>query len=150
MKNLLLFGIIILIFQSTILGKVFSIGSLTADFLVIYILLISLNASFNISMKSSFFLGILQDLFALNFMNSVSKPFISFITNKLKNYFFVSAFWIKATLVIFISFLDIFVKNIMLFIFKGAFEISIEYLFYLFINFLIFYLVYLTNEDFKI
>lgn len=150
MKNLLLFGIIILIFQSTILGKVFSIGSLTADFLVIYILLISLNTSFNISMKSSFFLGILQDLFSLNFMNSISKPFISFIANKLKNYFFLSSFWIKATLVIFISFLDIFVKNIVLFLFKGVFEISVGYLFYLFINFLIFYLVYLTNEDFKI
>ncbi|RUM48837.1 MAG: rod shape-determining protein MreD [Hydrogenothermus sp.] len=150
MKNLLLFGIIILIFQSTILGKVFSIGSLTADFLVVYILLISLNTSFNISMKSSFFLGILQDLFSLNFMNSISKPFISFITNKLKNYFFVSSFWIKTALVIFISFLDIFVKNIVLFLFKGVFEISVEYLFYLFINFLIFYLVYLTNEDFKI
>ncbi len=150
MKKVTIFGILILIFQSTILGKVFSIGELTADFMVIYILLISLNFSFKDSIKTSFFLGILQDIFSLNFMNSLSKPLLSLTTNKLKNYFFVSTFWIKSTLVIFISFLDLVAKNVILLLTKGVFEISIEYIFYLFINFLIFYLVYLTNEDFKI
>ena len=150
MKNLLIFGIVILVLQSTILGKIFSIGSLTADFLVIYILLLSLNTSFDVSIKYSFFLGVLQDLFSLNFMNSIAKPFIAFVTDKLKSRFFVSSFWIKSTLVVFISFLDIFIKNIMLFLFKGVWGVSVEYLFYLFVNFLIFSLVYLANENFKI
>ena len=150
MKNLLIIGFIILIFQTTILDKVFSIGSLTADFLVIYVLLISLNHNFSISLKTSFFIGLLQDLLSLNFMNTISKTFISLTTSKMKNYFFVSNFWIKSLFVILVSLLDVVIKNIMLFFFRGIFEISAEYIFYLFTNFLIFYLVYLLNEDFKV
>jgi rod shape-determining protein MreD len=150
MKKLLFFGILILVFQSTVLSKVLSIGSLTADFLVIYIFILSLGNSFNVSIKSSFILGVLQDLASLNFMNSISKPSIVVITNKLKNYFFVSSFFIKSMIVVFVSILDIFIKTTMLFILKGSFELSVEYIFYLFLNFLIFYVVYLTNEDFKI
>ncbi|NPA58797.1 MAG: rod shape-determining protein MreD [Aquificae bacterium] len=141
-------GLLLVLFQTSVLSKYFSVGGVVPDFLTIFVILYALKNPVKQSVKLALFVGILQDLLSpvgLVF-NTLTKVLIVFITNLFKEKFYYSSFLVKGLLVLAVISIDIGIKSSILFFKTGVFEISHYHLVYLAVNFLVFYGVSLVYE----
>ncbi|WP_457622202.1 rod shape-determining protein MreD [Persephonella sp.] len=144
-----LLALILLILQSSIIIKNLSVMNFTPDFLVILIILYTLNHNMKDSLKFSIFVGILQDMLnpVPTAFNLISKLLLTLATFSVKNRFFLGDLFIRSVLIILLSVLDITVKILLTFLKTGIFYINVSFFAYVFLNFLIFYIVQILNEN---
>ncbi len=140
---------ILLVLQSSIVVKNLSVMNFTPDFLVILIILYTLNHGLKESLKFSIFVGILQDMLSPvpTAFNFISKLLLTILTSSVKNRFFLGDIFIRSILIILLSVMDIAVKILLTFLKTGIFYINVSFFAYIFLNFLIFYIVQILNEN---
>ncbi|WP_457641384.1 hypothetical protein [Persephonella sp.] len=142
-------ALLLLVFQSSILIKNLAIFNFTPDFLVILIILYTLNHNLKGSLKFSLFVGTIQDLLnptSIAF-NLVSKTTLAALTYGIKNRFYLSDMLMKSIMIISLSSVDIAIKIFLTFLKTGIFYVTPKFLVYIFLNFLIFYIVQILNEN---
>jgi len=142
------FAFLLVLFQTSVIAKMFSIEGTIPDFLTVFIILYTLKHSLRDSIKIALFIGILQDLIApvgLVF-NTLTKIVIVFVTNTIKEKFYYSSFLVKGMMIIVVTIIDIGIKSSIMFLKTGVFELSHYHLVYLIVNFLVFYAVSLSDE----
>ncbi len=141
-------GILILVFQSTVLSKYIIVFNFFPDFLTIYIILFTLKHDFKKSLYLAGILGFLQDLLipTVIFFNFISKILIVLITENLKKKFFLSGISYKVFLIVLISCIDVMLKTGLIFIKTGIFYLSNYFIIYIILNVLIFYLIEINNK----
>jgi len=145
------FGLLLLIIQTTVIEKFFNFNCIVWDSLSIFVILFSLHKPPKETYKLTLFISILEDIFSYSyFINLFSKMFIAFLSQKFHEKFFISSLWIKGIIVLFLSCVDIFFKIIYSYLITGIFHLCFGYIIYLMLNFIIFYFFYLINEDKKI
>ncbi|WP_456402184.1 hypothetical protein [Persephonella sp.] len=144
-----LLALLLLILQSSVIMKNFSVMNFTPDFLVILTILYTLNHSLKDSVKFSLFVGILQDLLnpVFTVFNIVSKFVLTIATFTVKKRFFLGDIFIRSVLIITLSLMDIGIKIFLTYLKTGIFYVSFTFLSYVFLNFLIFYIVQIVNEN---
>ncbi|HCB70528.1 MAG TPA: rod shape-determining protein MreD [Persephonella sp.] len=142
-------ALVLLILQSSIVIKNLSVMNFTPDFLVILIILYTLNHGLKDSLKFSIFVGILQDMLnpVPTAFNLISKLLLTLATFSVKNRFFLGDIFIRSILIILLSVMDITVKILLTFLKTGIFYINVSFFAYVFLNFLIFYIVQIINEN---
>jgi len=79
--------------------------------------------------------------------NLISKLLLTLATFSVKNRFFLGDIFIRSILIILLSVMDITVKILLTFLKTGIFYINVSFFAYVFLNFLIFYIVQIINEN---
>ncbi len=148
---LIFLGIFTLVLQTTVFVKYISIFNFTPDFLAIFVILFTLNNDFKKSIYFALFLGLLQDFLtpSIFVFNTISKVILSMITYSVKRQFYLSEMWYKSILIIGLSVVDIAFKTLLIFLKTGIFYFSQNYVIYIVLNFIIFYLFAINNRFFN-
>ncbi len=138
----------ILLFQTSVLIKFFSIKGISPDLITIVIILYTLNKPASNSIKLASLIGFLQDIFSTEFLlnNILIKNIMVISSIAVKKYFFTYGFFIKSFIIILLSILDIVIKITFTYLKTGIIYISPGFLLYVLLNFLIFGVYYIVNE----
>ncbi len=138
---------LLLIFQTSVFIKYFSVYQLTPDLITIYIILYTLNKRSQNAYKMATVVGLLQDILSSLFpANLIIKNIVVTSTLPVKKFFFTSGFYLKVAIIVVLSAIDISFKLIFTFFKTGIFYISPKFILYILLNFLIFGVYYIINE----
>ena len=142
------FAFSVLLLQIAVFPEFFSFHNISPDILTVFVIIFTLKNEFLRSLKLASFIGILQDLLSPSglIFNTTTKISIFILTYLLKDRFNYSNLVIKGFLLIFVTFFDIFLKSLILFIKTDIFEVPSYSFFYLFVNFILFYAVVIKDE----
>ncbi len=149
MKEFIL-ALLLLLLQTSVFVKYFSVYGISPDILTIIIILYALNKPIYESVKIATVIGLLEDILSSKFFveNILIKNFIVFLSIAVRKYFFTYGFYIKSAIIIFLSFVDIIFKVFFTFLKTGIIYISPYFILYVALNFLIFG-VYYTIDEYK-
>jgi rod shape-determining protein MreD len=138
----------VLLLQTSVLTKYFSIQGISPDIVTIVVILFALNKPLYNSIKLATVIGLFQDIFSSSFFikNLLIKNMMVLFAFSVKKYFFTYGFFIKSLIIILLSLLDIFVKIAFTYFKTGIIYISPGFLLYALLNFLIFGVYYVINE----
>ncbi len=144
-------AVLILIIQSSVFIKYFSVFDFTPDFLTIFLIIYVIRHSFYDSYKFGFFLGFLQDIFSpsFSFFNLVIKTLMVSFTLLVKRFIFVSNFVLQMIIITILSIIDISLKIFFTYLKTGIFYISPGFISYILLNLIIFGVYYIINEHTK-
>ncbi len=137
MKNKYLFaGLLLFIFQTTVLFKAFSINDIYPSLIKIFLIFVALKFDLKDSLKLAFLFGFLEDLYVLEFFmyNIISDLIIVTIVSKIKHHLDFDLVFYGISLVVFISIVDILIRSLLIFFKTGIFYISVDLLMYLVLN----------------
>ncbi len=138
---------LLLIFQTSVFIKFFTVYGLAPDFLTIFIILYTLQGEISQAIKLSIILGFFQDMLSSQILfNTVIKPVLVILTLPVKRSFYTYGFYIKSGIIILLSLLDILLKIGFTYIQTGIFYLSPKFVLYILLNFLIFGVYYVINE----
>ncbi|WP_457639731.1 hypothetical protein [Persephonella sp.] len=142
------FAFILLLFQMSVVSRIFSIENTIPDFLTIFLIIYTLRNNLKDSLKLSIFIGLLQDIFSPTglLFNTLTKTAVVFTAHLFKEKFFYSGIFVQSLIVAAVTAVDIGIKSSILFLKTGILDISYQYVLYLIMNFTIFYAVALADE----
>jgi len=143
-----LIAFFLLLLQSSVFAKYFSVHGISPDFITIVVILVALNKPLFEALKFATFVGLFQDIFSSVFLlkNVFIKNLMVIVASSVRKYFFTYGFFIKSLIIILLSILDIFIKISFTYFKTGIIYISPTFLLYVLLNFLIFGVYYIINE----
>lgn len=142
-------AILLIFLEVTVINTYFFLTCIFWDPLSIFIILVVL---YNSKIKNIYtftaVISVLQDILTLGYgVNFFSKIILVFTINLVKEKFFISSFFIKSLIVIVLSIFELSLKAFYSFLFLGETEICVGYIFYIILNFTVFYIYYLLKES---
>jgi hypothetical protein len=141
-------SILIILLENSLFGVYFYFQCVVWDPLSIVVILVALYSSNVKSVyKYTVLISLLQDIFSFSYgVNLLSKLVLATIAVYYRKNFFVSSFFIKSLIVILLSGIDVGFKILSKFLFLQHFELCLAYIFYILLNFAVFYIYYLLKE----
>ena len=149
MISLYITAFFLIFIEVSILNTKFIFNCIFWDPLSILIILTALYAKNNKNVYIfTAVVSTIQDIFTLGYgINFVSKIILVFLVHLVKEKFFISSFFVKSIMVIILSLSELALRFIYSFIFLGQAEICSGYIFYILLNFTVFYIYYLLKES---
>lgn len=138
---------LLLILETSVFIKYFSVYQLAPDLLTIYIILYTLNKDPRNAYRVAIVISLMQDILSSFFpANLIVKNIVVTATLPVKKFFFTSSFYLKVVIIIVLSAIDMAFKLAFIFLKTGIFYISPKFALYILLNFLIFGVYYIINE----
>ncbi len=132
----ILAGIFLIIIQTTLIFKFFSIGDIYPSLIKVFLVLIALKTDLKTSLKYGILFGILEDLYMneLFLYNTLTNIVVVYFVEKVKYQLDFEEIPYGIILIVFVSLLDISIKTAMIFAKTGIFYISATFLLYALLN----------------
>ncbi len=150
-KFFYIFALVIFIFQISIFIKLFTINCVKPDLLLVLLVFFSLNFNLAKSIRFALFIGLLKDLINPNyiFLDVFIYPFIVLFVFLIKKIIIFENIFLRILLVIVVSALYLGFKGGILYIKSGFIPTDKNYLYFLFLNLVIFLIFNLFIEKYE-
>ncbi|NPA51888.1 MAG: hypothetical protein GXO22_03235 [Aquificae bacterium] len=135
-------GILIIVFQTTVLFKAFSIGGVYPSLIKVFLMFLAFRFDLKEALKYAFLFGIVEDLYMnqLFMYNIISNLIIVSLVEKFKYQIDFDILLYGLILTAVVSITDFFVKTVLILMKTGIFYISAEFIVYTVLNIIVYLL----------